>query len=187
MTAEEKKAYLQKALQNSVLVMKETDKKMGKVSIGNTPPYPTIPENYVDNYEDESMLVEDQYRQQHNVNKNINNSKLPDAIKESFLKSPSLNPQSNIPPGMESVLDVLQVKPPKQVKTSKPNPINVSENTVAGMDIKLLEFIIKSTVMQTLEEVSKKTTVDENFQIKIGDKVFSGKLSVLTENKKKKK
>ena len=41
--------------------------------------------------------------------------------------------------------------------------------------------------MQTLEEVSKKTTVDENFQIKIGDKVFSGKLSVLTENKKKKK
>ena len=69
MTAEEKKAYLQKALQNSVLVMKETDKKMGKVNIGNTPPYPTIPENYVDNYEDESMLVEDQYRQQHNVNK----------------------------------------------------------------------------------------------------------------------
>ena len=26
----------------------------------------------------------------------------------------------------------------------------------------------------------------KNFQIKIGDKVFSGKLSVLTENKKKK-
>src|SRR5574344_1044742 len=173
MTAEEKKVYLQKALQNSVLVMKETDKKMGKVSINNTPPYPTIPENYIDNYEDEGMLVEDQSIQQYNVNK----TKLPNAIKESFLKKPSLNPQSNIPPGMESVLDVLQVKPPKQVQPSKPNPINVSENTVAGMNIKLVEFIIKSTVMQTLEEISKKTTVDENFQIKIGDKVFSGKLS----------
>ena len=33
MTAEEKKAYLQKALQNSVLVMKETDKKMSEIKM----------------------------------------------------------------------------------------------------------------------------------------------------------
>ena len=50
------------------------------------------------------------------------------------------------------------------------------------MDVQLIEYIIKKTVETVLEEQAKKTSIDENFQIKIGDKVFGGKLNVLKEN-----
>ena len=51
------------------------------------------------------------------------------------------------------------------------------------LDVKLIEFIIKKTVEETLEQVSKRTSIDETIQIKIGDKTFGGKLTVLKENK----
>ena len=53
------------------------------------------------------------------------------------------------------------------------------------MDTKLMEYIIKKTVEETLEQVSKKSSIDETIQIKIGDKVFGGKLMTLKEHNKK--
>ncbi len=52
------------------------------------------------------------------------------------------------------------------------------------MDLQLLEFVIKKTVEATVAALNERTAIDENFQIKIGDKVFGGKLTVLNENKK---
>lgn len=125
--------------------------------------------------------------------KNMNTSRMPSAILESFKENPIADPTA--PPGMENVMQKITQK--AQPKYRENNVVPINENTVsrnvsqssaampAQMDTKLLEYIIRKTVEETLEQVSKKTNVDENIQIKIGDKTFGGKISTLNEIKNK--
>ena len=50
----------------------------------------------------------------------------------------------------------------------------------------MIEFIIKKTVEETVSQMQKTQTINENIQIRVGDKVFSGKLVSLKEIKKTK-
>jgi hypothetical protein len=111
---------------------------------------------------------------------NISKSKMPAEILKSFQENPIIDPTAPI--GMESVMNeitkkVAPIKEPQRIVTEEKN------NTQGQIDIKLVEYIIKKTVEETLEQVSKKTQIDETIQIKIGDKVFGGKLTILKENK----
>jgi hypothetical protein len=111
---------------------------------------------------------------------NISKSKMPAEILKSFQENPIIDPTAPI--GMESVMNeitkkVAPVKETQRITTEEKN------NNPGQIDIKLVEYIIKKTVEETLEQVSKKTQIDETIQIKIGDKTFGGKLTVLKENK----
>jgi hypothetical protein len=121
--------------------------------------------------------------------KNISSSKMPKEILQSFIDNPIVDP--TVPVGLDSVMEQVAKTQPKMKQIeemarpqSKP-AVQTQQSTGLTMDRDLIEFIIKKTVETVLEEQAKKTSIDENFQIKIGDKVFGGKLNVLKENNNK--
>ena len=125
-----------------------------------------------------------------NTMKNLSTSKMPKEILQSFIENPIVDP--TIPFGMDSLMEkVAQAQPKmKQIQENvqqydKPIQKQQQPTTAPVMDVQLIEYIIKKTVETVLEEQAKKTSIDENFQIKIGDKVFGGKLNVLKENNNK--
>ena len=110
---------------------------------------------------------------------------MPAAILKSFAENPIVDPTA--PMGMETLMQEITKKAaPVQEMTnrivSEGAPAQTKQSPVQ-LDTQLIEYIIKKTVEETLEQVSKRTTIDETIQIKIGDKVFGGKLTVLKENK----
>jgi hypothetical protein len=125
-----------------------------------------------------------------NTMKNLSTSKMPKEILQSFIENPIVDP--TVPVGMDSLMEkVAQAQPKmKQIQETvqhHDNPVQRQQPaaTAPAMDVQLIEYIIKKTVETVLEEQAKKTSIDENFQIKIGDKVFGGKLNVLKENNNK--
>jgi hypothetical protein len=127
--------------------------------------------------------------------KNLATSKMPQAILESFMGNPISDPSAPI--GFDMMMNEIAkkagtqqtapaVKQPKKMVDNTPKQIT-QEVVAPQLDTKLIEYIIKKTVEETLEQVSKKTPISENIQIKIGDKTFSGKITSLNEIKKTKK
>jgi hypothetical protein len=126
--------------------------------------------------------------------KNLNSTKMPKEIVESFLNKPMIDPTQ--PVGMETLIQKVAQKEgrPKQITETKqvPKPkvntqIPLQETTTSnsGMDMQLLEFVIKKTVEETLKQVSEQTNINENIQIKIGDKTFGGTIKTLKNIKTK--
>lgn len=124
---------------------------------------------------------------QGNSMKNLSTSKMPKEILQSFIDNPIVDP--TVPVGMDSLMEQVAKSQPKMKKIeemTQPRTVEPTQQVVAPvMDTQLIEYIIKKTVETVLEEQAKKTSIDENFQIKIGDKVFGGKLNVLKENNNK--
>lgn len=124
--------------------------------------------------------------------KNLNTSKMPKEILESFLKTPTIDPTQ--PLGMEALVQKVAGKPqqrqqqPQQAAPRRQDPIVEHRQPVTDskstMDIQLLEYVIKKTVEETLKQVNEQTNLNENIQIKIGDKTFGGKISSLKSIKK---
>ena len=120
-----------------------------------------------------------------NYMKNLSKSKMPAAILKSFAENPIVDPTA--PMGMETLMQEITKKaaPVQEMASrivSEGAPAQTKQSPVQ-LDTQLIEYIIKKTVEETLEQVNKRTTIDETIQIKIGDKVFGGKLTVLKENK----
>ena len=118
-----------------------------------------------------------------NYMKNLNKSKMPAAILQSFAENPIIDP--TMPMGMESMMQEITKKaaPVQEVTQRVINEGAQSKQLPTQLDTQLIEYIIKKTVEETLEQVNKKSAIDETIQIKIGDKVFGGRLTVLKENK----
>jgi hypothetical protein len=124
---------------------------------------------------------------QTNTMKNLSTSKMPKEILQSFIENPIVDP--TVPVGMDNLMEQVAKTQPKMKQIdeiAQPRTVAPTQQVVAPvMDTQLIEYIIKKTVETVLEEQAKKTSIDENFQIKIGDKTFGGKLNVLKENNKK--
>lgn len=120
-----------------------------------------------------------------NAMKNLSTSKMPKEILQSFIDNPIVDP--TVPVGLDSVMEQVAKTQPKmkQIQEMVEQPQVKQPVAAPVMDVQLIEYIIKKTVEAVLEEQAKKTSIDENFQIKIGDKTFGGKLNVLKENNKK--
>jgi len=125
-----------------------------------------------------------------NTMKNLSTSKMPKEILQSFIENPIVDP--TVPVGMDSLMEKVAQAQPKMTQIQevvqqydKPTQRQQEPAQQPVMDVQLIEYIIKKTVETVLEEQAKKTSIDENFQIKIGDKVFGGKLNVLKENNNK--
>jgi len=171
MDKEEKLKFLADSLMKAKQVMSKVEEGNINVTHKQIQQYPT----------------EDVRQPQQQTMRNINNSKLPKEILESFRNNPIIDP--TIPFGMESLMNEVtkQTAQPERSPVYNPGYIVESEKTAPAalpMDTKLLEYIVKKTVEEVLEQLSKNTTLDENIQIKIGDKTFGGKITKLKEVKK---
>ena len=169
--------------------IKQARKVMEKVENGKVTPTNNrvgMSESDVDRMLDQDTFLTEapkrviQQPNPNNVMRNLSKSKMPEAILKSFQENPIIDPTA--PVGMESIMNEITkkaapIKEPQRIVTEEKN------NNPGQIDIKLVEYIIKKTVEETLEQVSKKTQIDETIQIKIGDKTFGGKLTVLKENK----
>lgn len=131
-----------------------------------------------------NLMSESQMLEKRNTSmKNLSKSKMPEAILKSFRENPIIDPTQ--PVGMEMMMNEIAKKAVPEKVQSNENVNKTSESTTQSMlDTKLIEYIIKKTVEETLEQVSKKTSIDENIQIKIGEKTFGGKINSLKEIKK---
>lgn len=133
--------------------------------------------------------------------KNLGKSKMPEAILRSFAENPITDPSAPI--GMDNLMQQIAQKagvpakaPQQPVRQAiKENRIDAQQpaqqapqaTSIGQIDTKLMEYIIRKTVEETLEQVNKKSSLSENIQIKIGDKTFSGKITSLNEIKTSKK
>ena len=118
---------------------------------------------------------------------NIKDAKTKEIL-QSFIDNPIVDPTA--PVGLDSVVEQAAKMQPKQPRQQakiieEAAPVK-QQNSSSGLtlDTQLIEYIIKKTVEETMTQMSQKTAIDETIQIKIGDKVFGGKLTVLKENKK---
>lgn len=116
-----------------------------------------------------------------NTMKNVGTSKMPKEILESLINNPIVDPTS--PVGLDSIVN--KVNESQEIEIQE-EPAVIRESVAPVMDTKLIEYIIKKTVEETVEAMNKKTSIDETIQIKIGQKTFGGKLVTLKENNNKK-
>jgi hypothetical protein len=192
MDQNEKLNFLAQSIQNARKVME-------KVETGNVVPSNSsrssriVTEEDVDRMLDpnggDDMISEAQMAQRKNSTmKNMSKSRMPEAILKSFQENPIIDPTA--PLGMESMMQEItkKVAPVRQQPNELNREIVVESNQPMAqnstIDIKLIEYVIKKTVEETLEQVSKRTAIDENIQIKIGEKTFGGKINTLKEIKK---
>ena len=131
----------------------------------------------------------------------IRNSKLPDAIKEAMIKNPIQQPNMN----MTQSLDMKIFEGAKRLmnednipsKHAKPTPgtrkpIQQQNTSSASVDeiISKLEPLIESTIRKVLDEkltqiltAQQTGTINENLAIKVGDSIFSGKITKVKSTK----
>jgi hypothetical protein len=190
MDQNEKLNFLAQSIKNAKKIMEKVES--GSVVPGNSVKSGrVITEDDVDRLLDpnggDSVISETQMIQRKSSTmKNMSNSKMPEAILKSFQENPIIDPTAPI--GMESMMQEITKKvAPQRTQPSQETTgfIVESQKTAPVMDTKLIEYIIKKTVEETLEQVSKRTAIDENIQIKIGDKTFGGKINTLKEIKNK--
>ena len=117
----------------------------------------------------------------------IKKSNLPDAIKQAMINNPipdiPFNNGTSLPADfLTEVKDKMDkqgiptspVKQSNQISTPPP----IGRNTTKKISSKNLKSIIKESVKELLDEaIGLKTSSDENFQFRVGDKVFYGKIT----------
>jgi hypothetical protein len=200
MSNQDKAALLAQGIAKARMVMEKVeantggkmaqDRGMGSI--------PASREIYSDNYEEREpeYLTEEQVAARtrnaagnvpKNTMRNLSTSKMPKEILQSFMENPIVDP--TMPVGMDNLMEQIAKTQPKTKRIEEiTQPRSAAPTQLAPiltMDKDLIEYIIKKTVETVLEEQAKKTSIDENFQIKIGNKIFGGKLNVLKENNNK--
>ena len=123
----------------------------------------------------------------------INNSKLPDVIKEAMIKNPI--PEIPFNGGVGLTEEFLSGVKEQMVKQDIPVSLNndtsrqikpTKRNNSNKLTSKNLKSLIKESVRELISEVvdervqeaiNMKTSSDENFQFKVGDRIFYGKIT----------
>lgn len=115
--------------------------------------------------------------------KNASTSKMPKEILESFMDNPITDPTIYDMNALASEVNEFSQPVKKPIINEQVDQPLTNQN----IDYKFIEYIIKKTVEETIEQITKNTSINENFQIKIDEKVFSGKLTNLKQYTKTKK
>lgn len=165
------------------------------------------------NIEDINEIVQSAPRQNVNIDK-INESRLPDAIKQAMIERPiqqvqmpSTNPSmlnNDIIKGARRLMEedgsISNKKSSLPPRSTNRTPIYESNNNSGGINYidainllkPLIENIIRESVdkivdakMEKLLEVQKYTSLNENLMIKVGDSIFKGNINGITNVKKK--
>jgi hypothetical protein len=198
MDNQDKAALLAQGIAKARIVMEKVEANTGGKMAQDRGMSGMNREVYSDNYQEREpeYLTEEQVAARtrnagggvpKNTMKNLSSSKMPKEILQSFIDNPIVDP--TVPVGMDNLMEQIAKAQPKirQIdEVVQPRSVAPAQSAPAlTMDRELIEYIIKKTVETVLEEQAKKTSIDENFQIKIGNKIFGGKLNVLKENNNK--
>jgi hypothetical protein len=198
MDNQDKAALLAQGIAKARMVMEKVEANTGGRMAQDRGVSSMNREMYSDNYEEREpeYLSEEQVAARtrnaagnvpKNTMRNLATSKMPKEILQSFMENPIVDP--TVPVGMDNLMEQVAKTQPKmkqieEMAQPRHTP-QIQQNQAVTMDRELIEYIIKKTVETVLEEQAKKTSIDENFQIKIGDKIFGGKLNVLKESNNK--
>jgi len=118
----------------------------------------------------------------------IKNSNLPDAIKQAMIDNPipdiPFNNGTALPDDflteVKNKMDKqgIPTSPVQETNTSPiPSPL-IKETRTKKISSKNLKSIIKESVKELLDEtIGLKTDNDENFQFRVGDRIFYGKIT----------
>jgi len=193
MNNEDKATKLAQGIANARKVMQKVEGNTSYNNQSNGSPQQSYNEKQPEYISEEEMRARVQSKNNgpKNTMKNLDSSKMPKDILESFINNPIMDP--TVPVGLDSVISKVNENNTyatiqDETEPTVSNIINEStpETKISGMDTKLIEYIIKKTVEETLEQVNKQTPIDENIQIRLGEKTFGGKIVSLKENNKKK-
>ena len=148
----------------------------------------------------------------HNIQRNsdapnidkINNSKLPDSIKKAMIERPISQPNINL----NESLDVKLFEGAKRlidedIRTSKPNNVQqpirtrqqvvenrqpqVSAQDLASQLTPIIENVVRRVLDEKLTQIlaaHDSGTINENLVLKVGDSIFSGKITNVKNTKK---
>lgn len=124
-----------------------------------------------------------------NVNQ-IQNSKLPEAIKRAMIENPI--PQISL----NDTLDMDFVKGAKRLMeqegvSSKPTPTKQTNHMGGGnIDMNAIAVLIENTVRKVMDEklnqiltASQTSSINENLVLKVGDSIFKGKITGVNKAK----
>lgn len=132
--------------------------------------------------------------QQGNVER-IQNSKLPDAIKQAMIDKP-IQQISQI--SLNETLDMNFIQGAKRLmeqegtapKQKQQQQIRPSSNTPSNVDMNSLAVLIENTVRKVMDEklnqilsAHQTTTMNENLVLKVGDSIFKGKITGVNKSK----
>lgn len=140
----------------------------------------------------DSNTYDDNYLNEYNQTQNltspplvneerIQNSKLPKEIKDLMISNPIIQPNVNV--NNTSMFDGAKKLMEREGLTKSKKPLN--EN-VSNTDYKklanIIEDIVRKVFDEKLNELSnvKGITINENLAIKVGDSIFSGKITKVT-------
>jgi len=181
---------LQQSLINAKKVMGKVDSgnftkghqriQTNSITEGNLPPVQPLPQ---------IPQIDDKARQDLSPKKGlteekIKNSKLPDAIKQAMIDNPIPEIPFNGGVGLsnEFVENVKEQMEKQNIPTSSSIPTPSQSTQTTGRTKKItssnLKSIIKESVKELLDEtIGLKTESDENFQFRVGDRIFYGKIT----------
>lgn len=133
----------------------------------------------------------------------INQSKLPDSIKRAMIENPIVQPTLNdtLDMGFLSKAKLMMEKeglstpkksaPAQQNKQVRPEQVHTSQsiniNELAAALAPLLEGTIRKTVDEKINQIlltQQGQTINESLMLKVGDNIFSGKITTVKKVKK---
>lgn len=146
------------------------------------------PENLVQNLPNNT--VPKNIKENINVDK-INNSKLPDVIKQAMIERPIQQISLNETIDMKIVDGAKKLMEREGMISNKKESHIKSNNNFNNNDlINVITPIIENTIRKVLDEklnqlltTEKNTTLNENLVLKVGDSIFSGKITNVKKSK----
>lgn len=186
---------LKEILSRSKAVMQITEQNHGSTSNGSQSNEYSSEEKEIPNLT-ENFIRENQRTSSSSVApvngkyRNINKSKMPEAIKRAMIDNPIDIPESPYHTfELEDVPELLVNEQRTNIQPKKTNKVsNVNEtvkSTINESSIrKIVREEIESVVRTVVEEYFDKSLVTEDIQIKVGQTIFSGKLKPLPSKRK---
>jgi len=127
-----------------------------------------------------------------NIDK-INNSKLPDAIKQAMIERPIQQISMNETIDMDFVKGakrLIEQENGQSKKPTQPQRQNNTSNNNGNIDINLITSIVENTVRKVMDEklnqllaAQQTTTINETLVLKVGDSIFKGKITGVNKAK----
>lgn len=123
----------------------------------------------------------------------INNTKLPDAIKQAMIERPIQQISMNETVDMSFVKGakrLIEQENNQSKKIPQPQRQNTQSNNGGNIDINLITSIVENTVRKVMDEklnqllaAQQTTTINETLVLKVGDSIFKGKITGVNKAK----
>jgi len=120
----------------------------------------------------------------------IQNSKLPEAIKRAMIENPIPQISLNDTLDMDFVKGAKRLMEQEGVSTKPSQSKQTTNNNGGSIDMNAIAVLIENTVRKVMDEklnqiltASQTSTINENLVLKVGDSIFKGKITGVNKAK----